>query len=446
MRKFIYLTGYSIKRKLKSKSFIITNIVLLIIISLLTNIDTIINAFGGNFTEKVSVIVIDNTNQSYSTYDAFKTNFESSKDAIFESNSDIEVEQSFKSIDTIKKQIMESRDILIVFEDDEENYITAQIITKDYINATVFQPITDAISKAKYDIALNNSGISKDQIDSISKTPRIERIILDEHKTKEEETISSLVGLLFPILLLPIFLLILFLIQIIGGEINEEKTTRSMEIIISNVSAKVHLFSHLIADNVFILVQTLLFGVYAFVGTFIRGLTSSGKALSIPVSEELTGSSSDLFEVIEKSGILEKMNYIIPITIILLLLSFFAYSFLAAVLASMSTNLEDYQQIQAPIMTILLGSFYLSLMSSLFEGSTFIKIASFVPLISCMLSPTLLAAGQITVWDSVIAIGIMVAFVSVIYKYGIRVYKVGLLNYSSTKIWRRMFKAAKEKK
>ena len=445
MRKFIYLTSYSIKKKIKSKSFIITNIVLLLIVTTLTNIDSIINAFGGNFNEEFEIVVIDNTNQTYDTYKFFEENFNSLKSKLFETNNDIEVKRSYKSIETEKTNVSESNDILVVFDEDETDYIKVQIITQNYINATVYQPITEAISKTKYSIALNNSDISKEQIDEINKDPNIERIILAKNKTKEEESISSIVGLLFPIMLLPVFLLILFLIQIIGGEINEEKTTRSMEIIISNVSAKVHLFSHLLADNVFIFVQSLLFAFYGFVGTTIRGLTGAGQIISPTVSDELSGSTASLIEVIEKSGILEKMNYIIPITLILLVLSFFAYSFLAAVLASMSTNLEDYQQIQAPIMMILLGSFYLSLLSSLFEGSTIIKVASYLPLISCMLSPTLLAVGQITIWDSIISIGIMVGFIAVTYKYGIRIYKVGLLNYSSTKIWRRMFKAAKGK-
>ena len=444
MRKTIYLTEYSIKRKLKSKSFIITNIVLLLIIVIVSNLDSIINFFGGSFNEEINIVVVDNTRQSYNTFDYFNKNFGESKGLIIDTNSNIDIKRSYKSIETEKENLSNSRNILVVFEEDENNYIKAQIVTENYINATIYQPLADAIIKTKYYVSIDNSDISKEQLDEINKAPEIERIILAENKTKEEETISSMVGLLFPIVLLPIFLLILFLIQIIGGEINEEKTTRSMEIIISNVSAKAHLFSHLIADNVFIIAQTILFTFYGFIGAGIRNLTGGGK-ISIDVGENITGSSGDLIKIIEKSGILDKMSYIIPITLVLLVLSFFAYSFIAAVLSSMSTNLEDYQQIQAPIMMILMGSFYLSLMSSLFEGSTFIKVTSFVPLVSCMLSPTLLAAGQITIVDSVISIGIMAAFIFIIYRYGMRIYKVGLLNYSSSKIWRRMFKAAKGK-
>lgn len=442
MRKFLYLTGYSIKKKLKSKSFLITNIIILILIVAVANLDSIVKLFGGEFNESINIVVVDNTGIAYND---FKLYFEKNKDLIFESNREVEIELSDKDEEEIKEELKDSKNIAVVFNNDEENFINAEVITKGYINTTIYQPIVESINKVRYQIALESSSITEEELATLNEQVVINRIILDENKTSEEETINAMVGILFPILLLPAFLLILFLIQIIGGEINEEKTTRSMEIIISNVSAKTHLFSHLIADNVFIFVQMFLIGIYGFIGSTIKAATGSGNIISSAITEEFTGTAGDLIEVIEKSGILEKMAYVVPIALILLVLSFFSYSFLAAVLASMSTNLEDYQQVQTPIMIVLLSGFYLSIMSSLFEGSIFIKALSYVPLLSCMLSPTLLIVDQISIVDSIISIIIMIIFIAVTYIYGIRIYRTGILNYSSDKIWRRMIKAARGK-
>lgn len=442
MRKFLYLTSYSIKKKLKSKSFLITNIIILILIVAVTNLDGIIKLFGGDFNEDINVVVIDNTGIAY---DEFRLNFEKSKDLIFESNRKVEIETTNKDEEEIKEDLKNTKDVAVIFNNDENNFINAKVITKGYLNPTIYQPIVDAINKVRYKIALENSSITEEELAALNEQVKIDRIILDENKTSEEETVNTMVGVLFPILLLPVFLLILFLIQIIGGEINEEKTTRSMEIIISNVSAKTHLFSHLIADNVFIFAQMILIGIYGFIGAMIKAATGSGNIISSAITEEFTGTAGDLIEVIEKSGVLDKLGYVIPIALILMVLSFFSYSFLAAVLASMSTNLEDYQQVQTPIMIVLLSSFYLSIMSSLFEGSVFIKILSYIPLVSCMLSPTLLIVDQVSIVDSIISIIIMIIFIVVTYIYGIRIYRTGILNYSSDKIWRRMVKAARGK-
>ena len=39
----------------------------------------------------------------------------------------------------------------------------------------------------------------------------------------------------FPLVILPFFMLVVILVQMIGAEVNDEKTTRGMEIIISKL-------------------------------------------------------------------------------------------------------------------------------------------------------------------------------------------------------------------
>ena len=437
IRKFMFLTGYSIKKKIKSKSFIITNIILLFIVVAITNIDSIIKFFGGDFNEDYTIYVVDKTGISY---DVFKNNYENINGAIIETPNKVDLVLYEDNIDTLKEKIEKTKDVIVVFQNDET--FTASIISYDYIDLTNYQTIYQSLNRTKYDVLLNNSSIDKDELAAIEKDIEVERVILNNKKSSEEETINSLLGIGSSIVLLPVFMLIMFLIQIIGGEINEEKTTRSMEIIISNVDAKTHLFSHLIADNVFILVQSVLLGLYGFVGTMIK--SSLGGGIGGKVIDSSSSEFDQILNVVTSSNVLDKLTYVIPVAIILLILSFFAYSLIAAVLASMSTNLEDYQQVQTPIVMILLAGFYLSLMSSLFDGSTFIKVTSYIPLLSCMINPTLLITDTISLLDSVISIIILLVFDIVIYIYGLRIYKVGILNYSSNKLFRRMFKAMKK--
>lgn len=137
--------------------------------------------------------------------------------------------------------------------------------------------------------------------------------------------------------------------------------------------------------------------------------------------------------------------YVIPFTLILMLLTFLAYSLLAGILASITTNAEDFNQLQTPIMIVLLIGYYLAMMAGMFKGALFIRILSYVPLISAILSPSLLVLGQIGILDVMVSILIMIVFIYVLIKYGLRIYKVGILNYSSKDLWKKMFKAMKEK-
>ena len=235
-------------------------------------------------------------------------------------------------------------------------------------------------------------------------------------------------------------MLSMFLVGMIGAEVNEEKTSKSMEIIISNVSPKVHFFSKVIAGNLFVLIQGVLLVFYALVGLVIRMLISGPNLLSTIPSE-----AKEMVNVITQSGIMSKIGIILPTTLILMILTFIGYSLLAGILASMTTNQEDYQQLQTPIVIISLVGYYMSMMASVFEGSIFIKVASYVPFISALLSPVLLFLGQITYIDVLISLGLMILVIWLLIKYGLRIYKVGILNYSSSNLWKKMFKAVKNK-
>ena len=243
----------------------------------------------------------------------------------------------------------------------------------------------------------------------------------------------------FPFIILPFFMLSLFLVQMIGAEVNDEKTTKSMEIIISNVSPKTHFFSKVIAGNLFVLIQGILLVVYVALGLFVRNMIG-GSSISNGVGMEV----SNILGSILSSGIGDKLIVIIPIVLILMILTFIAYSLVAGILASMTTNTEDFQQIQTPIIVVSLIGYYLATMAGLFKGALFIKVLSFVPFISAILSPSLLVLGQIGIIEILISILIMIVCIYLLIKYGLKIYKVGILNYSSKGLWKKMFKAMKD--
>ena len=242
----------------------------------------------------------------------------------------------------------------------------------------------------------------------------------------------------FPVVILPFFMLTIFLVQMIGAEVNDEKTTRGMEIIISNVSPKQHFFSKMVAGNAFILIQGALLIIYAIVGFVVRLILGGGNPLG-----GMGSSFTSVIDALRVSGVLDKLIYIIPLTLILMIVTFIAYSLLAGILASMTTNIEDFQQLQTPIMIISLVGYYLAILANVFGGSIFIKILGFVPFISAILSPSLLVIGQFGILEVIISIILVIITNYLLIRYGLRIYKVGILNYSSEGLWKKMLKALK---
>ena len=53
--------------------------------------------------------------------------------------------------------------------------------------------------------------------------------------------------------------------------------------------------------------------------------------------------------------------------------------------------------------------------------------------------------GQIGIVEIMISILLMIVTIYILIKYGLRIYKVGILNYSSTGMWKKIFKSIKSK-
>ena len=439
--KLNYLIGISLSRKIKTKWFLAVNIVLALIIVAVINIDSIISMFGGDFNEQQQIYVIDNTNMTYDIFSEQLKAVDVNLNANEEYVSSYKVEKYEKSVAEAKQMLEEDEEntLVIVFNEDEENILNIELISKEYIDIVDSQVINGALNNTKVALAILKSDIPMEEINKIYAPVEIERTFLNEEMNSEDENMEIIVTTVFPVVILPFFMLTLFLVQMIGAEVNDEKTTRGMEIIISNVSPKTHFFSKVIAGNLFVIIQGILLFVYALIGMGIRKIIGGADIVG-GLGEEV----GNVISSVMNSGFGDKLLYILPLTLILMLLTFVAYSLLAGILASMTTNTEDFQQLQTPIMVVSLIGYYLAMMAGVFKGSLFIKVVSFIPFISAILSPSLLVLGQIGVIEVIISIILTILTIWLLIKYGLKIYKVGILNYSSKDLWKKMWKALKD--
>ena len=437
--KLKFLTKQSLDKKIKTKWFKGVNIFLLLLFILLVNIDRVIAVFGGDFESEITIYVEDELN----VYDEFNMTFESLSESLGEAKN-YQVTKNEKNLEELKTELNEENDAIIVhLLEDETNYMRAEIISYDDIGTVTTQLISTAVNSVKSNYAATESGLTNEQILALTSPVEVSTVLTnpDIENKEGQDIVAAGVMLIF---ILPCFFLILMLVQMIGAEVNDEKSTRSMEIIISNVSPKVHFLSKIFASTLFVVIQGVLLLLYGVIAVVIRNLIG-GTALSA-MSGDVTKELTEILTLVQDTGVFSLLLQGLPIILILFLLSFVAYAIVAGVLASMTTSIEDFQQLQTPIMLIIMIGYYLAIMAVQFDGSLFIEIASYIPMLSFLLSPVLYMIGQITIWELAISTVIMAVFTWIIFKYGLRIYKVGILNYSSSKLWRKMFKSLKAQK
>ena len=437
--KLKFLTKQSLSKKIKTKWFKGVNILLLILLIVVTNIDQIVRFFGGDFEDVTKIVVVD----EMGGYDLFKTSFDTLTND-FKDTYHFEVS---KTTDTLEREKASLKDddkkIIVHLKEDKENYLSADLISFDELKTVETQFLETSINNLKSSMAILESGLSEEEISRLTRPASISLVVTNEEKSnvKNKDLITSGVIL---VVILPCFFLILMLVQMIGSEVNDEKTTRSMEIIISNVSPETHFLSKVLASTLFVVIQGLLllgYGVIAIVSRFLFG----GGNIINDMGTGLTSQVTSILTTVKETGILTTLLQGLPWILLLFLVSFILYGIVAGVLASMTTSMEDFQQLQTPIMLIIMVGYYLAIMASQFEGATFIKIMSYVPMLSFMLSPSLFLLGQISIYSLAMATLINIIVTFIVFKYGLRIYKVGILNYSSTKLWKKMFTSLKNK-
>ena len=427
--KFMFLVKQSLGKKINTKWFKITNVIILILLIMLANMDRIISFFGGDFNDQVTIYVEDNIN----IFDAYKQTFDSWSKMLGGSKN-IVIERNTESVEKFKEGLEDNKKLLLIIESDDVDFIKAEIVSFDEIDTITNQLILSSLNSIKTNYVASSLGLTAKDMEDLSKPVSLEYTKTNlEANGENKELVAEGLSL---VVILPCFFLIVMLVQMIGAEINEEKSSRSMEIIISNVPAKVHFLAKVLSSTTFVLLQgvlVLVYGALAYLSRFI--ISGSSIVSSLDVGDTITG----VVKTVNESGVIELLLQGLPFMILLFVFSFILYAIVAGVLASVTTSNEDFQQLQTPIMLIIMVGYYLAIMAVTFEGATFIKIVAYIPMLSFLLAPVLYLLGQISLMSLFFITLLTIITTLVIFKYGLRIYKEGILNYSSSKLWSKMF-------
>ncbi len=424
--KFKYLVKYSLKKKIDTKWFKIVNVLLLILIVFLVNMDYLINLFGGDFEDKEKIYVVDNVG-SFNTFSNYFNALASELDnGEYEIILDQDILQDEKEIDD---------EVVVVLNPSNTEYLAGEIVSFDTVSRTTYEMIVNSMNAVKSELVLNTSGLTPEQIASLTSPVEITERVLNTD-AQNNETKENVGAIVTTVLIVPFFILIITMVQMLGAEINDEKTSRGMEIIISSVPAKTHFISKVIAALSYVLIQGVLLLAFCGIAMLLRSVLATSATSSTTVSM-----FSEVITMLKSAGIFSLLAKGSIVLIILFVVSFIAYAIAAAILASMTTNIEDFQQLQTPLMIIMMVGYYVALMAVMFDGSIFIEIMAYIPLLSVMIAPTLYLIGEMSLLSLALSTLLTVVVTYFLYKYGLRIYKVGILNYSSSKLWRKMFKS-----
>jgi hypothetical protein len=141
-KKLKYLTKVSLNKKIKSKWFLVANIIFAILIIGLLNIDSVIKFFGGDFDKETIIYVVDNTN--YDILGEFENSMNEYSN-LLSMNMNIDTIESYDKFVSKVKKSDDNNSILVVVNEDDYNYMNAKIVSNDKIDTVMYQSITNCL-------------------------------------------------------------------------------------------------------------------------------------------------------------------------------------------------------------------------------------------------------------------------------------------------------------
>jgi len=402
VKKFKFLIAFGLKKRLFKKAFVITNIILGILIMAVINIPAMINIFSSDEVETYTVkITNETTDQSYpleATIIGMMNTGEEERFIAYENDAP----DDFWDQETL--------DIWVVFEGDL-NAPDVEIFLTD-------QSMRTQLMNSIQNLLLDYQNVSFANY-SFPSPPASDDGGLDP------ETRTMVEGVL-TLLILPVFFLIILATQFLGVDIIEEKSSKVIETIISSVPATYHFLSKIISNVLFLIIQSAILLGFATLGALI------GRLLNVASDIEALSLISELTNQIPN------FPAIVGVLIAFLLVGTLLFLTLAALVASVATTQEDYQQFQAPLVFILLGGFYIAIFMPLLGADFVLRIAAYIPLFSPMVAPIAYATGIIGLGEVLFILLLLSLSVALFLYYMTPIYRVAILSYEETKFFKRI--------
>ncbi|WHY02012.1 ABC transporter permease [Neobacillus sp. DY30] len=410
MNKFWIILLHTYLNKLKTKSFLVTTLLTVVITLGLTNMSNIIEIFdkGG---DKEQIAVLDTTGQLY----------EPLKEQMSTLNKNLRLIE-FDGTEKEAEKAVEKGEYtgFVQLRYDQEHLPEATYKAMSVAESPIFTDLQAGLQQMKTMLAASKINLTPEQLQQLYEPVSFEKIALEEN-AKTEEELNQARDLVY-VLLFVIYFAVIMYASMIAMEVATEKSSRVMEILISSVSPINQMFAKILGIGLLSLTQL---AVLLSVGYF-------------SIKRNLSSLEGGFFDAFGFGNIsLSTISY----AVIFFILGYFLYATLAAFLGSLVSRIEDVQQMITPMTLLVVAGFMIAMFGLGKPDSPFIVITSYIPFFTPMIMFLRVGMLNIPVWESTLGIAILLGTIAFLAVFGARVYRGGVLMYGKSNSFKDIKKA-----
>lgn len=430
MSKLGTVIKFTFNNKVKTKSFKVTTLILVLIMSLVIHIPYFIELFTGeNLSGSESSQAQMQIGLVYGENAEIAEELNASWSSI---SQDLPTLVKYDSNDAALQSALENEAIEGYLEFaavDGQAFPAVQYVTNDEdgLDAGLEVALTSAIQTVKTKV-ITQGQLTEAQIAELGTPVAIQtkQLSPDAAASPEEEKDGPEFMMNFAVVYI---LLVLFFFttmttgNMIASEVTTEKSSRIMEILITSVAPLNQMFGKIIGMFLVGLTQIAIFVLVVMAN------------LMLPHNEAiLEGFSLDLTMVSTDVLVYGFLFYI---------LGYFLYASLFAAVGSIVSRTEDLGQAVMPMTMLSLAAFYIATFSVGTPDSMLMKVSSYIPFFSPTSMIVRIGLGEVATWEILVSLLILISSIGLFGWLSAKIYRTGVLMYGKRPTIKELRKAMK---
>ena len=413
MKKFGVIFQYELMNYIKNKSYVITTVIIALVAGIIMFVPNFIDI--GSVTGENKNDVSDENSGA----DSDSTILVYDKSGMV---TDISFIQNFYHDDAIKKASGENELVDKVKADevsagfvvnsltDYDYYVYNQSMTDD--NQVVFTQVMTVLNQMVY--------CHKNGIDYASLTQAFNPQI-DCHENILGKDMGSNYWYCYGLVMI-IFMIIIMYGSMVATSVTQEKSNRTMEVLVTSVDTNLLFFAKVLAGAVAALIQSAV-----MLGTVL---------ISYKINQDKWGGMLNM--------VLDIPANVLVVFALFGIGGFLFYTFIYGAMGALVSKTEDINKSAGGVQMVIMIVYFITLASLTDVDGIMIKVTSFLPVSSYSAMFARVAMGSVNTWEIVVSFIILVASIVVVGIIGAKIYRMGTLRYGNPIKLSNAFKSIKE--
>ncbi len=401
MKDLWIVASYTIKDMLKKKTFLVSNLVILLIIIVGFNIPNIMNAItsgseqGGEVVEsKTQELIVDAENIFEGTLEQLNTN---ENHVFLIENREVSKEEIAQKIEN-----NEIEDAIVITRENGQIKLT-YIVEDMTMMDGVPESLQNTFEELYTNLQLSKLNLTQEQLASLEPN-----FTYSLEQTNEQEVKGNVLAIM--LLSIVLFYAIYFCAYQVSSSITTEKTSKIMETLVTSTKPRTIVLGKTIGIGIVGFLQVAVIVTVALICAYFY------------LPEGVLESVLDVSQITPMLGIF---------TVIYFILGYATYALLYALTGSTVSKPEDVQTANGPVAIVAVIGFYLSYFTMMNPTSDLNVFASIFPFSSPFCMPFRIMMGIATPTQIAISIAVLLVTILIVANVSIKIYSNAILNYGS---------------